>query len=218
MTVTADETGTPTTFSEALRAASWGAHERAAESPYMGALIRGELSRERYADLVAQHWFAYVVLEEAVAAMSDDPTARRFTFPELERIPALEADLEYLLGESWRDRVEALPATIEYCDRLREVCFDWPGGFVAHHYVRYMGDLSGGQFVGRKVEQVYDLPDKQGVSFYVFDGVDDPTAFKDEYRRRLDEAPWDAEEQRRIIDEILVGYELNTKVLQQLPT
>ncbi len=216
MTVTADETGAPTTFSEELRAASWGAHERAAESPFMVSLMSGDLDRSRYADMVAQHYFAYLVLEEAAEAMASDPAASMFHFPELTRVPALESDLEFLLGEGWRDQISPSPATTEYCDHMREVCFNWPGGFVAHHYVRYLGDLSGGQFIKRKVKEIYDLPGTSGIDFYEFSEIPKPTAFKDEYRSRLDRAPWDAEEQRRIIDEILLGYELNTKVLDQL--
>ncbi len=216
MTVTADETGAPTTFSEELKAASWNAHERAAESPFMVSLMAGELDRSRYADMVAQHYFAYQVIEEAAEAMRDDAAAGMFHFPELTRVPSLEADLTFLLGDDWRDGVTPSAATGAYCDRLREVCFDWPGGFVAHHYVRYLGDLSGGQFIKRKVKAIYDLPGTSGIDFYEFRDIPDATAFKDEYRRRLDKAPWEADEQRRIIDEILLGYELNTKVLDQL--
>lgn len=38
-----------------------------------------------------------------------------------------------------------LPATVEYLARLRAVAFDRPAGLVAHHHLRYLGDLSGGQ-------------------------------------------------------------------------
>jgi len=165
----------PATFSEALRAATWRDHEEAETSAYMTALLAGELDRSGYAALVAQHWFIYQVLEEAAAAMADDPVARPFLFPELVRLPALEEDLDVLVGDGWREGIRALPSTAAYCNRMREVCLDSPGALVAHHYTRYLGDLSGGQHIGRVVARVYDLPGP-GASFYRFEGIPDPRA------------------------------------------
>ena len=35
--------------------------------------------------------------------------------------------------------------------------------------------------------------------------------FKDEYRARVDAAPWDEDEQSRIVDEIKLAFRLNTR-------
>ena len=44
------------------------------------------------------------------------------------------------------------------------------------------------------------LPDEtNGIGFYVFDDIADPRAFKDVYREQLDAAPWDADEQERVV-------------------
>lgn len=204
------------TFSETLKAASWNAHEHAEHSQYMQDLLAGRLDRRRYADLVAQNYFAYRVLEEASTAMADDPIGGQFAFAELTRMPALEADLADLLGPDWSDQIVPTSATTSYCDRLASTCFDWAGGFVAHQYVRYMGDLSGGQVIRRIVERTYELSPHQGTRFYVFDQIEDLKAFKERYREQLDATPWDAEEQERIVEEILLAYRLNTDVLDSL--
>lgn len=39
---------------------------------------------------------------------------------------------------------------------------------LAHAYVRYLGDLSGGQFIRRRIAKAYGLEDSAGVSFYDF--------------------------------------------------
>lgn len=215
MTLTAEHTGARP-FSEALRAATWASHEQAAAVPALAQLMAGELPRARYADMVAQHWFAYSVLEDAALVMAQDTAAGSFVHAGLERLPALEADLAFLLGEEWPLRVRSSAATRAYCDRMTEVCFTWPGGFVAHHYTRYLGDLSGGQHLGRALARMYGLADGRGVEFYRFDAVPDPKAFKAGYRRALDDAPWDPAEQRRIVAEISRAYELNTQVLAEL--
>jgi heme oxygenase len=210
--------GSPTTFSEALKAATWSAHSTAEHSPYMEALLGGRLTVEGYAELLVQSHAVYEVLEEAAARMAEDPLAGSFVSPNLTRVPSLEADLGFLLGSAWRSTTSPSPATRRYVDRLREICFDWPGGFVAHHYTRYMGDLSGGQVIGRLVERAYSFDDGRGVEFYAFPGIEKPKVFKDRYRASLDAATWDADEQRRVIDEVLVAYRLNTELLADLGT
>jgi heme oxygenase len=215
MAMTKDEP-TAVRFSDAVKDASWNAHEHAEHSRFMQDLLAGRLDRERYADLVAQQYFAYQVLEAATLAMQDHPHAGPFTYPELRRMPALEADLSDLLGPDWADLVAPTPATTAYCERLRATCFEWAGGFVAHHYVRYMGDLSGGQVIRRIVERTYDLDGHEGTRFYVFDQIDDLKAFKEQYRQQLDAATWSPEEKERILEEVLVAYRLNTEVLDSL--
>jgi heme oxygenase len=203
-------------FAAALRQATSTSHEDAATSSYMTALVSGDLDLAAYAELTAQHWFMYVELEAAAAIMRDEPVAGTFVFDSLTRIPHLEADLQFLLGDRWRDRIRPTESNERYCNHIRAVASTWPGGFVAHHYTRYLGDLSGGQFVRGAIERVYGLQSGDGVRFYRFDDLGDPTEFKDEYRRRLDAVPWEADEQRRVIDEVIEAYRFNTEVLHDL--
>jgi heme oxygenase len=179
-------------------------------------LIEGRIDRDTYARLVAQLRYVYLELESAAEVMKGKALAAPFVKEELRRVPALESDLEFLVGDDWVSRVEPTEATAEYCARLREVGATWVGGFVAHHYTRYMGDLSGGQFIGKMVEKHYDLKDHIGASFYVFDGISDPTAFKNEYRALLDRTPWTEAEKQRIIDEVLLAYRFNGRLLDAL--
>jgi heme oxygenase len=204
------------TFSQAIRSASWALHQSAEGSHFMRDLMEGTIDREVYARYVAQLYQVYAVLEQAADTMRDDPIAGPFMREELRRIPALEADLRYFYGDDWAAELVPTEGTRTYCDRLREVGSGWPGGLVAHHYTRYMGDLSGGQMIGRAVERTYELHDHLGARFYMFDEITDLNEFKNGYRARLDEAPWDADERQRIIDEVLLAYRLNTQLLAAL--
>ncbi|MDL9977814.1 heme oxygenase (biliverdin-producing) [Microbacterium sp. ASV49] len=202
-------------FSTALRERSSGAHSGSEHAGFMADLIQGRGTRDDYIDLTAQHWFIYDALEEAADRMRHDPVASVFITDALTRLPAIEADLEFLLGPDWRDRIEPLPATEEYIARIRTVGATWPGGFVAHHYTRYLGDLSGGQFIGRLMQRQFGF-ETNGISFYLFGDIADPKAFKEVYREQLDAAPWNAAEQERVIDEVLRAYEYNTAVFADL--
>ena len=211
-----DARSTSERFSAVLRSATTVDHEAAAVSNYMSDLFEGRLSRDEYAEMVAQHYFAYVVLEEAAEAMRGDAIAGAFVIDALTRVPALRADLEYLYGADWESSVVPSASTIAYCERMREVCFTLPEAFVAHHYTRYMGDLSGGQMIGRIVRKSYDLAPGSGAAFYEFDGIEDIPAFKAHYRELLDQAAFDDEAARRMTDEVAEAYRLNTVVLAEL--
>lgn len=202
-------------FSDRIRAASWNAHAGAEHAPYMQDLMAGRLGPLDYAQLVVQHHAIYSVLEAAVDA-STDPAISPLLLPELRRLPELVADLEVLAGPAWADSLTVMPSTRAYCEHLHEVCFDSSGGLVAHHYVRYLGDLSGGLVIGRIVARVLDLPDGQGTRFYRFDAITSPKTVKDEYREQLDQLPWTEAEQDRVIDEVLVAYASNTDILLDL--
>ncbi len=181
----------------------------------MADLLKGTGSRDDYIALVSQHYFIYEALEAAGERMRRDPVASVFITDKLTRLPALEADLEFLIGENWRDEIEPLPSTQRYVDRINEVGAVWAGGFIAHHYTRYLGDLSGGIFIGRVMQRRFGF-ETNGVGFYLFDDIADPGAFKDVYREQLDSAPWDDAERERVIAEVLLAYRFNTELFEDL--
>lgn len=208
-------TDAPQSFSERLKAATWNDHAAAEHHGFTKALLEGELSLDGYTAMVAQHYFAYLALERVGRALADDPIAGRFHYPELERIPALETDLERLLGTDWADRVSPSPATRTYVARIDQMA-DHPEGFVAHHYTRYMGDVSGGQFIRRIAAKTYGFSDGAGVAFYDFGSLGSLPKFRSGYRERLDSLPLDEGAAAFLVQETRLAYQLNTEVLADL--
>ncbi|WP_113699617.1 heme oxygenase (biliverdin-producing) [Nonomuraea lactucae] len=204
-----------TSFSETLKNATWSDHESAEEESYLKELMNGRLSSSEYGEMVAQHYFAYLALDGASRVLAEHPVAGRFVFPELYRERALERDLATVFGPAWRDRITPSKATRTLVARIHQVS-DWPGGYIAHHYTRYMGDLSGGQFIRMELQRIYGYQKGGGVDFYLFDEVGSLPRFKNEYRARLDALVLDEREQQRIIREVKLAYQLNTEVLAEL--
>ncbi|SFP46409.1 heme oxygenase [Amycolatopsis arida] len=202
-------------FSQALRESTREAHDRAHHSAYMEALLAGSLTLAEYARLATQYYFIYEAIERASDAMVDDPVGGPFVIDELRRLPALTRDLEFLLGPDWRAELRPVPATEEYVRRIQAAAFDWPGGYVAHHYTRYLGDLAGGQVVRSLLARTYGITGP-GALFYDFGALGSPSAFRRRYRSRLDNADWDAAERVRIVAEVLLAFELNIAVLADL--
>lgn len=205
----------PIPFSTMLRERSSTAHSGSESAGFMADLMQGKGTREDYVALVAQHWFIYDALEDAASRMRHDPVAATFISEKLTRLPALESDLAFLIGDDWQARIAPLPTTRRYAARIREVGATWAGGFVAHHYTRYLGDLSGGLFIGKLMARRFGF-DTNGIGFYLFAEIADPKAFKDVYREQLDAAPWDDAEKARVIDEVLAAYRFNTELFADL--
>ncbi|MFJ2113815.1 MULTISPECIES: heme oxygenase (biliverdin-producing) [unclassified Streptomyces] len=208
---------TPTPFSTLIRVASHEQHTAAETSTFMSDMLGGRLGVEAYTRYTEQLWYVYRALEGASEALRNDPVAGPFIQPELARTPQLERDLTHLRGAGWRADLEPLPATAAYAARVEECARTWPGGFVAHHYTRYLGDLSGGQIIRDTAEKTWGFERKgDGVRFYVFEEIPNPAAFKRGYRELLDAVAADDLEKQRIIDECKRAFAFNGAVFREL--
>ncbi|MEU3994468.1 heme oxygenase (biliverdin-producing) [Streptomyces fungicidicus] len=204
-------------FSTLIRTASHEQHVEAETSTFMSDLLGGRLGVDAYARYTEQLWFVYEALESGAPGLAADPVAGPFVQPELFRLPSLERDLAHLRGPGWRSTLTALPATRAYADRVAECARTWPSGYVAHHYTRYLGDLSGGQIIRGRAEKTWGFARKgDGVRFYVFEDVPNPAAFKRGYRELLDAVPADDLEKQRVVSECKRAFTLNTDVFRAL--
>jgi heme oxygenase (biliverdin-producing, ferredoxin) len=204
-------------FSTVIRTASHEQHVEAETSTFMSDLLGGRLGVDAYARYTEQLWFVYEALEAGAGRLASDPVAGPFIQPELFRLSALERDLAHLRGTDWQAGLSPLPATQAYADRVRECAEQWPGGYVAHHYTRYLGDLSGGQIIRDKAEKTWGFEKKgDGVRFYVFEEIGNPAAFKRGYRELLDAVRADDLEKQRVVAECKKAFALNTAVFQAL--
>ncbi|MCM2419038.1 biliverdin-producing heme oxygenase [Streptomyces sp. RKAG293] len=208
---------TPSPFSTVIRTASHDQHTEAENSTFMSDLLGGRLGVDAYARYTEQLWFVYRALEDAAQSLAGDPVAGPFVRAELLRVAELERDLDHLLGAGWQRRSVPLPATAAYAERVAEVARTWPAGYVAHHYTRYLGDLSGGQVIRGIAEKTWGFERKgDGVRFYVFEGIGNPAAFKREYRELLDALAVDDLEKQRVVDECRHAFALNSAVFTDL--
>jgi heme oxygenase len=202
-------------FSTQLREGTREEHERAESTGFVSAYLAGRVPLEGFAALQGQLWFVYEALESAAPGLRRDPVVGPFLDPRLDRLASLDADLRTLLGATWRERVRPGEAARSHAARIGELARSWPAGYLAHHYLRYLGDLSGGRALGHKARTTYHL-DGDGARFYQFEGIASAREFKDAYRRRLDEAPWSADERERIVEEARVGFRLSGALFAEL--
>jgi heme oxygenase len=198
-------------FSKLIRSGTWADHGRAEGSDFEQALVYGTVSREAYRDLLGQLWFVYKALEERALELSGDPVVAPFIDPVLNRLALIERDLEHFYGPLWRDNITPIPVSLEYAERIRTAS---PARFVAHHYTRYLADLSGGQDIQRGLAKGFGEA-TEGLRFYVFD-IPDVMAFKVGYREKLDSIAVSTEDKLTMIEEVALAYEYNIEMVADL--
>lgn len=83
---------------------------------------------------------------------------------------------------------------------------------VAHAYTRYLGDLSGGQVLGKITQKSLGLNGKEGLSFFSFPGVSSANRFKQLYRSRMNSVELTGEQRSAVLLEAVDAFQLNIQV------
>lgn len=192
-----------------IRAASADDHKAAESRGFVTRLMKGELSLDEYTRYLAQYAYIYEALESRTRT-ADDPEI--FT-AELDRFASIESDLVALGAADWRETHPALTATQAYADHLRSISDD-DVLYLAHHYTRYLGDLSGGQAIAALVARHYGATPEQ-LSFYRFEGIA-PVPFKRTYREGINGLALAPEQVDALIAEVRASFRFNSALFDAL--
>jgi len=194
-------------LSQALRAGTRDVHVRAERMPFVQRILRKTVARADYAAYLRSLAEVYRALEERLAGGS---TWLQALHPrDLYRTPALEADLQVLDPEGVAEPVTAAEAAGRRILELPET------HVLAQAYVRYLGDLSGGQALAPLVEEALELQGGAGSAFYRFPGID-PAAFKVAYREGLDRLPLDDHQKQEVVDEAVRAFREHEAIFREL--
>jgi heme oxygenase len=206
-------------LSVVLREGTQKSHTAAENTAFMKCFLKGIVEREPLRKLFADLYFVYHTLETALQNHTQHPVLGAIYFPELNRADNLARDLAFYYGEHWQEQIAASPSGQIYCDRLESLAQNDPLLLIAHAYVRYMGDLSGGQGLKSIIRAALSLPSSQGTEFYEFEQIATPEAkraFKELYRQALDRLPLDEATIASIVEEANLAFTLNRDVMHEL--
>ena len=202
-------------FAAQVREHTQGAHTRAENAGFMTDLMQGNGTIADYASLVSQYFYIYDALERVGETFRNDEIGSTFVTDALLRRDAIDADLTHFYGPSWREVITPTAAALAYVERLETVASRGSAEYVGHHYIRFLGDLSGGQIIRTMVQRHYGIP-ADGLNFLDFPMIPKPKPFKDDYRAALENAAWSPEERAALVAEVDVAYDLNFNLFVEL--
>lgn len=133
-------------------------HSNAERSWFAGRMFSGQITNPEYALYLKQQFESYSALEERFDNLD---SGSGVSFPD-ERIKRANNIHEDLLEMDPRgDDIPVLESTSLYCSYIKDCPDDL---LYAHVYVRYLGDLKGGQMISKRVPgsgkyYKFDCPD-----------------------------------------------------------
>jgi heme oxygenase len=182
----------------------------------MQPLLRGTLAPRGYAVLMRNLYEVYVALERGLDAHAEEPALAAFRHAGLRRSARIASDLDLLSGARW---AESLPVALEarrYVDRLTTVADGQAALLLAHAYVRYFGDLSGGRQIARIVKRVLPADAHDATAFYEFPDIPDADAFKVGMRGALDALALVPDDIDAIVAEARWGFSAHAALFEEL--
>eukprot|EP00762_Andalucia_godoyi_P000734 ANDGO_05243.mRNA.1 Heme oxygenase 1 len=207
MSTLPDSNDKQTSLSTLLKLATADVHAEAESHQFMKRLLggKGQHAGTERLGITAGVYLAYLFqlkciygsLERSLqVAREERSECVAIDFDALHRTCALENDIAFFREERTASNVNAAPyvelsSTRQYSQRLSDLASSKDSALclVAHAYVRYLGDLFGGQIIARHVCETFDLnvEDRKGLAFYNFSSISSVRSFVKEYKQTLDE-------------------------------
>ena len=199
----------------ALKEGTKESHSAAENTKFVASFLRGVVDYEEYRKLLTNFYYVCDTMEQRIRE-TEDPMVLAIRSEDLERKEAIERDLEYYYGPDWKEKQIPSEACNTYCHRINEIAEKDPYLLVAHHYTRYIGDLSGGKILKEIAARVLKPPVGKGLDFYEFPSIPDAKLFKQNYRACLDNLGTDSSQENALITEANYAFRLNMYMFDEI--
>jgi heme oxygenase len=187
------------------------AHHQAEGMAFSKALLQGRATPRQLAALLRALPPAYALMEEEGPCLAAALGASSIPWHDLARSTALRHDQAML---------SVLPATptslaaLLWLERLKVLAYQSPHRFMAHVYVRYGGDLSGGQQLAEQANAILRHHDLPSVRFWAF--AKEIPALKTALHEGFEQMLLTDQEERELLDEAELAFSATQKLLAEL--
>ncbi len=162
-----------TLLADLMKARTWALHTEAERTGLVSDMLHRRLTRKAYVIYLRNLLVIYQSLEADRNALLPYPEITPYFQNNLFRTPSIELDLTHLCGaETWRD-LPVLEVTQNYGAAIKAARTQNLPAFLGHVYVRYLGDLNGGQILKKILGQSLNLSD-DALNFYMFPNLETP--------------------------------------------
>lgn len=215
-------------LAQRLRDGTATRHRLAERSAFMTALLGGRTQRpmqhRMYLQLLHNLQPIYTALEPMLQAHSSHAWLAPLWTPAMARLPALVADMAELQRLSPCDLGPPQAASLDYARRLQALLPRAHGTaqdaqvarLLAHAYVRYLGDLSGGQVLKRALTKSLGLQGALGSTFFDFGSAEQASALQQRWRQGLAALPAHGAMADAAVDEACWSFDQHLRLFEAL--
>ncbi|MCP9857501.1 MULTISPECIES: biliverdin-producing heme oxygenase [unclassified Cyanobium] len=194
-----------------LHARIGAAHHQAEGMTFSRSLLEGHASPRQLAALIRALAPAYELIEEQGPELAAALGAKAFPWTVLARRQALRQDVA-MLGA-----IPATPASAaahDWLDQLRDLARQAPHRLMAHVYVRYGGDLSGGQQLGEKAQAILSSQGLPSLRFWKFQRP--IPELKQALHDAFEQLDLSEVEEEELLEEAVVAFRATQRLLAEL--
>jgi heme oxygenase (biliverdin-producing, ferredoxin) len=207
-------------FSAELKAAGSGLHQKIEETPFVASLANGTVAEDSYKNYLADLFVIYDQLETELFLNQESEKngiaeiIRPFTAEGLWRGALISQDLEAFEDAGRSPGNQA----IAYKEHLVSLGQYHPHLLAAHAYIRYMGDLFGGQTIAKRLEERFSgkLATYDFTKLCQNREIERPVQFALTLRAQLDSVPLQPLQRSEILEEVAKGYEMHLALFKEL--
>ena len=203
-------------LAQRLREGTRALHTTAERAGVMPAMLRGTLPAPVFWQLQRNLLPIYQALEDGLQQHAAHPLLAPLQLGPLARSAVLQDDLLALAGPHWPQQLAVCPAATAYAGRLQALATQQPLALAAHAYVRYLGDLAGGQALCRVAQRAYGLAGPAGTRFYDFGALAQVAQRGRQLRQALDSLPLDEPAMQALVAEAQWAFAQHVQLFDEL--
>ncbi len=196
-------------LTDQLKAATRHIHLEAEQSGVIASLLSGSIDRASYVRYLRNLAEVYRALEQPASVVSLGSALHRY--------PSIARDLTALVGSHWKTTLPVLPAAGQYCDRIISLVQNNSKPLLAHYYVRYLGDLYGGQIIRRRLQNNLGL-DVCQLTWLEFDQALSLQQHRQALREVMNGCELSSLQTREVVEEALVAFRYNIELSKEVAT
>lgn len=190
---------TSSCITQTMHAQTREIHKQTERSPFTEKLRKGTLPEECYVRQLTDQYAVYSTLEEAMRKKYYIPGMSQVYVESLCRAPYLAKDIQSFAQPEY----PLSDAAKAYVAHLKKLASHQPNLLLAHAYVLYGGNLSGGFVIKKWVEKIF--PGK--AEFYNFDKfINEDGQSKDGWKKNIDAMPLTAHERALMSEEAAQAF------------
>jgi heme oxygenase len=197
-----------TSLVNSLRNVTQKLHKRAETTGVVEELIRGHVTLDAYLLYQRNLCAVYQTLEAELLRNQSRNGLTDLVRSDLMRYSSIKNDLNAITYGDWETTLPVLAATKRYLNQIKVASNEDSLAILGHYYVRYLGDLNGGQVLAKLLSKRLGLTAKQ-LSFYRFSEVENMTLYKKQLLSSLEKIGGQPEALERITHEAQQAFKCN---------